>query len=141
MAVMTLEEKRLRNERLAKTKADKEERARIRYEKVEAKRDINRPGLVFTFICKYKHLRETKYYKTNYWTTAHWQSYTYQNSICVCCGTDSPVYALHNKRYTTAKNGYKQFCKEVYHNCICRRCHHEIVEYLKDNGYDDFKVH
>lgn len=146
MPGMTPEERRLRQERIAATKREKEERARIREEKRVAKVNANRPKTVLAFIHKYKYLQR-KYWKTNVWCVAHRDSQSSRYFSCSCCGEVGQQYSLSNTRktdggknmYTWGNEKHIGIWKAVCFKGICWRCYDEVMKQIGATS-NEFKM-
>lgn len=69
-----------------------------------------------------KFLRDPKYYKNNYWSWAHYQSWAVNGKAGSCgCGCGYYSASLNNKRHTTERGGRESFCKQVIEK-LCSDC-------------------
>src|SRR5688572_19971749 len=73
-------------------------------------------------IIRVKWLRDQKYYKTNYWSVAHWESWARQGKDGSCgCGVGHYNASLCNKRRRTKKRGGVEWCGHVVEK-LCHEC-------------------
>ncbi len=81
------------------------------------------------FIKKNKYLNDSKYFKNNYWSVAHFDSWAAKGQAggCSCCNENYYQYTLHNKRASTKKGGRNSYCKDVSNN-LCFECYKRIEE-------------
>src|SRR5688572_24206387 len=69
-----------------------------------------------------KWLREPKFYATNFWAIAHWESWARQGKAGSCgCGTGYYSGSLCNTRRRTAKGGHREHCRHVVEK-LCDQC-------------------
>jgi len=84
-----------------------------------------------------KFLRDRKFYKTNFWSIAHFQSWARQGKVGSCaCGVGHYYGSLCNTRRHTRKGGSVEHCKHVVEK-LCGDCIKAIetklgVEFKRD---------
>lgn len=77
-----------------------------------------------------KYLADKKYYKNNYWSIAHWQSWAAQGKDGSCpCGCGYYNGTLYNRRANTKKGGKSAFCRDVSSH-FCENCIIKIEDIL-----------
>lgn len=79
-------------------------------------------------IARIKFLRDTKFYKNNYWSWAAWDSWAAQGKAggCSCCHNDYYNGSLRNKRAHTKRGGRNEkWAVDVSPN-LCYDCVTEI---------------
>lgn len=88
-------------------------------------------------ISRIKWLREPKFYPTNYWSWAHWESWARQGKNGSCgCGAGYYSASLCNKRRKTRLGGGEEHCRHVLEK-LCDSCVKAIeskigVEFKRD---------
>jgi hypothetical protein len=91
---------------------------------LKAKQEKNAEWLIANF----RWLNDPKYFKTNYWSMAHRQSWAVQGKSGSCsCGAGYYSGSLNNKRRTTARGGQQEICRYVIEK-LCFNCIHLIEE-------------
>jgi hypothetical protein len=105
--------------------------------KEQLRKDRNEKRIT-DLLSRVKYLREPKYFKTNYWSMAHWESWAAKgkNGSCGCgCGYYSG--SLCNKRHRTDRGGRKSFCSQVVDR-LCGDCIRAIETRLNVNFKKDY---
>lgn len=87
---------------------------------------------VTDLINRVKWLSDPKFYKTNYWSMAHFQSWAVQGKAGGCCACHNDYYAgsLCNTRRRTRKGGHEEVCRHVVER-LCSDCIKLIEDKLK----------
>ncbi len=81
-----------------------------------------------------KYLNDKKYFKTNQWSMAAWDSWAAQGQCggCAFCRSKGYIATLRNTRATTAKRKQSNFCKQVSVK-FCSDCLSRIIKVLGIN--------
>lgn len=73
-------------------------------------------------VASLKYLANPKFYKTNFWSMAHWESWARQGKHGSCgCGCGYYSGSLCNTRTSTRRGGQKEHCKQVFEK-LCGDC-------------------
>lgn len=93
-------------------------------------RDDNRPKKVALIIRENKWLSDAKFFPSNYWSMAHYQSWAVKGQAGSCfCGIGHYSGSLCNKRRNTRVGGGKEHCKHVMEK-LCYKCIAEIEKQI-----------
>lgn len=104
--------------------------------KEQLKKDRNEKR-ISEMIQRVKWLHDSKFYPTNYWSWAHWESWARQGKDGSCgCGSGYYSASLCNKRRNTRTGGHKEHCRHVVEK-LCSDCVKQIettlgVEFKRD---------
>ena len=94
------------------------------------------------FISSHKFLSNSKYYKTNKVSVAHYESWAAQGKAggCRICNANHYNYTIHNKRYTTPIGGEHTICRTKGNAWIwqkignlCSKCYEEVEKQCSFN--------
>jgi len=81
---------------------------------------------IIEIIEKNKFLRDSKYYKNNYWSWAAWDSWAAKGQAGSCsCGCGYYNATLSNMRKRTQKGGKDDVCRQAGYN-LCYECVNKI---------------